>query len=64
MSYWIVSLCNDVVPVCRARSEDARFLTLKGYIVSVGEGEGAAGTVIFAASPSSSPAQDTALSRR
>jgi hypothetical protein len=41
-----------------------RSLTLNGYIVSVGEGEGAAGAVIFAASPSSSPAQDTALSRR
>ena len=52
------------VPVCSARCEYGQILTLKGYIVSVDAGEGAAGTVILAASLSSSPAQDTALSRR
>jgi hypothetical protein len=53
------------VSVCRASRSRGNFLTLQGYIVSVDDGEGAAGAVICAhLSPSSSPAQDTALSRR
>ena len=44
----------DSVPVCRVRGNGGQLLillTLKGDIVSVGEGEGATGAVIFLESP-------------
>jgi hypothetical protein len=37
---------------------------VENHLVSFVDGEGASGAVIPVASPSSSPAQDTALSRR